>query len=215
VAEIGVGSGFLLCSMIRALSRRPLSVVGSDIDEVAIATARANVEYLLDEASVHVGVDVRLERDARMLQRVPAESLDVLLSNPPYIPERSYAGENAYSGTRVIAAFMLDHGPRVLAPGGVAVMLYSSLASVAVAAYLERSPLVAIPLAPGRRVPFDVRDVGSDPAWMALLRREHGLEETLVDPAYVNWHTLHVLALCRAEDLELAEELRALAGGVE
>jgi SAM-dependent methyltransferase len=211
VAEIGVGSGFLLCSMIGALTRRPLDIVGNDIDPAAVATAERNVRHTLYVAPA--GVDVRLECDAHTLERLPTRGIDLLLSNPPYIPERQYSGENAYSGTRVIEPLVMDHAPRVLAPGGVAVILYSSLASAAVRRCLANSPLVPIPLAPGRRVPLDLREVGSDPSWVALLRRDHGLEETLDDPSHAYWHTLHMLALCRPQDREVAAELRALVIG--
>jgi tRNA1(Val) A37 N6-methylase TrmN6 len=211
VAEIGVGSGFLLCSLISALPSRPLDVVGSDIDPSAIATAERNVRHAIDAAQEWPGIRVRMARDARVLEHLPAGGVDLLVSNPPYIPERQYAGDNAYSGTRVIESLLVEHGPRVLAPGGVAVFLYSSLALPAVHRCLERSPLVPIRLAPARRVPLDLREVGSDPVWIDLLRREHGLEETLDDASHAYWHSLHMLALCRPTDHDRIAEIAALA----
>jgi SAM-dependent methyltransferase len=211
VAEIGVGSGFLLSSVASSLPQRPLQLFGSDIDPRALETARRNVGFALADTSAPDDVEVRLEQDANLLEQLPSAGIDLLLTNPPYIPERRFDGDNPYSGTRVIEAFVAEQGPRVLAPGGVAVVLYSSLAAHAMAEQLARSPLVPVPLAAPRRVPLDLREVGRDAGWIELLRREHGLESTLGDPAHAYWHTLYVIALCRPEDAALVDELRTLA----
>jgi hypothetical protein len=211
VAEVGVGSGFLLSSVLGALRCRPLQVDGSDIILPAVETARRNVRFAVAEAPARDAIDVRIEQDPDLLRRLPSRALDLLLTNPPYIPERRYTGENGYSGTRVIEAFIVAHAPRVLASGGVAVVLYSSLAAETVNGALARAPLVPIPLAAPRRVPLDLREISSDAAWTELLERDHGLEVTLDDPSHVYWHTLHVIALCRPEDAAITAELRELA----
>jgi Methyltransferase small domain len=209
IVEIGVGSGFLFCSLIQALRQRPLEVVGSDVQASALATTRRNVNQTLARIPSAEQVHVRLEQCANLLERLPAGGIDLLLSNPPYIPERRPSGGTAYSGTAVVESLIARHAPRVLARGGVAVLLYSSLAAAAVQRSLEQSPLTPVVLGPSRRVPLDLREVSSDPAWIEMLLQHHGLEQTLDDPAHAYWHTLHVIALCRPEDEDLVVELGA------
>lgn len=212
VAEIGTGSGFLLCSLLESLRARPLELSASDIEGLAIETARANVAWALARVGRADSVRVHLERTSELLERLPSASVDLLISNPPYIPERQYAGENAYSGTRVIESVVSDHGPRVVARGGVAIVLFSSLAEAPMRDCLRRSPWVPVALAPARRVPLDLREVLRDPVWMQMLRRTtDGLEETLDDTSYLHWHGLHVLALCHPQDRSLIAELQDLA----
>lgn len=85
--DMGTGSGCLLISLERELAARNLSVeaLGVDRSEAALAIARQNAQRL--GAAVHL-----LPLD--LLQADPSQyrDLDLLLSNPPYIPERERPG---------------------------------------------------------------------------------------------------------------------------
>jgi hypothetical protein len=211
VAEIGVGSGFLVCSLLGSLPRRPLRIVGSDIDASAIATTWHNVRRALRTTPSADAIEFTLECDPNVLKRLPPGEVDLLICNPPYIPEHHGRPANPVSGTELIESAIADHLPRVLAPGGVAVVLHSSLAAAGVGRALARSALVPVTLAAGKRVPLDLREVGADPAWVEMLLHERGLEQTLDNPSYAYWHTLHITALCRPDDRALIDELETLA----
>jgi methylase of polypeptide subunit release factors len=119
-------------------------------------------------------VQVTHTRD--LLGSLPTASVDLLVTNPPYIPEYDPASPNPYGGTAVLEDMLLGNGPRVLSPHGAMILLYSSLSERAMKQYLERTSLVSIPLGEPRRVPLDLREVVGDPRWMLHLK-DHGLEE--------------------------------------
>ncbi|MEO6497042.1 MAG: peptide chain release factor N(5)-glutamine methyltransferase [Solirubrobacteraceae bacterium] len=73
VVDVGTGSGAIALAL---KDERPdLDVTGSDISAGALAVARANAERL--------GLDVSF----READGVPAGEWDILVSNPPYVPE--------------------------------------------------------------------------------------------------------------------------------
>ncbi|WP_254837695.1 HemK2/MTQ2 family protein methyltransferase [Natronomonas marina] len=117
VLEVGVGSGYVAARITEETGAR---VLGSDINPDACAAAR--------EAGVET---VR----ANLLDPFVDGSFDVVVCNPPYLPtppEREWDDplEHALSGgedgRRVVRPFLRDVG-RVLAPGGRAYLLVSTL----------------------------------------------------------------------------------------
>jgi release factor glutamine methyltransferase len=117
VFEVGVGSGWVADRVARETGAR---VAGDDLVAAACAAARDR------------GVEaVR----ANLLDPVADDSVDAVLCNPPYLPTPPEAEwddslEPALSGgpdgRRVVDPFLDDVG-RVLAPGGVALLLVSTL----------------------------------------------------------------------------------------
>lgn len=197
VCEVGTGTGFLLCSTLRAVRGPEIRLLASDVNPRALAVARANVERTIAERFGPAdGPQVSFLLDDRSLARLSDGSVDLLLSNPPYVP--TYRGDhpaNPYEGTEVLQDLLVGHGPRVLSRRGIIVMLYSSLTAGTVARFLRQSPLVAVPLGEPLRVPLDLREVSNDPRWVRLLQRHHGLEVDLGSTDHVLWHELHVLML--------------------
>jgi release factor glutamine methyltransferase len=127
VLDVGTGSG---CIALALKHERPDAVVAAcDVSPEALAVARANAEAL--------GLDVQF-READVLadkspDNVPA-NLDLLVSNPPYIPDteadalppvvRDYDPDVAlFAGDDPLRFYraLVDWGHRLCAPGGVAV----------------------------------------------------------------------------------------------
>jgi hypothetical protein len=200
VVEIGTGSGFLLCSIIRALRYKWLRVLASDINPHAIEVARANIARTVAESHGRTDMrapEVSLQLDGQLLNSMADGSVDLLFSNPPYIPSyRQMYAANPYEGTQVLEDVLLGSGPRVLSSNGIIIMLYSSLTVQAMQHYLRQSPLVAVPLAAALRVPLDLREINHEPHWLRFLHQHPGLDVDFTNPDYVYWHTLHMVGLC-------------------
>jgi release factor glutamine methyltransferase len=82
VADVGAGSGCIGLSI--ALARPAARVVATEVSEPALCLARENARAL--------GVDGRVEfRQGDLLAGIPENTLDALLSNPPYIPTAEWA----------------------------------------------------------------------------------------------------------------------------
>jgi release factor glutamine methyltransferase len=84
VHEVGVGSGCIGLSLRH--ERADLRVTGSDISSKALDLAREN--------ALRLGIWFPLWR-GNLLEGVRPESLDSVVSNPPYIPTRDIAGLSA------------------------------------------------------------------------------------------------------------------------
>lgn len=84
VHEVGVGSGCIALSLRH--ERADLRVTGSDISSKALDLARENAQRL--------GIWLPLWQGS-FLEGVKPESLDAVVSNPPYIPSRDIAGLSA------------------------------------------------------------------------------------------------------------------------
>lgn len=117
VFEVGVGSGWVA---ERVAAETGARVVGDDLSPAACAEAAGR------------GVEVLR---ANLLDPVSDRAVDVVLCNPPYLPTPPEAEwddpmEAALSGgpegRRVVDPFLDDVG-RVLAPGGRALLLVSTL----------------------------------------------------------------------------------------
>ncbi|OTF00914.1 HemK2/MTQ2 family protein methyltransferase [Halorubrum sp. SD683] len=117
VLEVGTGSGWVAA---RVASERDLDVVGSDLNPHAARQARDR----------GVGAVV-----ADLLSPFRADTFDTVCFNPPYLPTdpenewsdwMEHALSGGESGRELIEPFLADVG-RVLAPGGVVLLLVSSL----------------------------------------------------------------------------------------
>lgn len=126
VLEVGVGSGYVAA---RVASDAGARVVGSDVNPDACAAAR-------DEGIETVRAD--------LVAPFAADSFDVVLCNPPYLPtppelEWDDPLEDALSGgedgRRVVRPLLADVG-RVLRPGGRGYLLVSTLTGVEAVASL-------------------------------------------------------------------------------
>ena len=117
VLEVGTGSGWVAA---RIATERGLDVVGSDLNPHAARQARER------------GVEGVV---ADLLAPFREDAFDTVCFNPPYLPtdpdnewgdwmERALSGGE--SGRELIEPFLADVG-RVLAPGGVVLLLVSSL----------------------------------------------------------------------------------------
>ena len=210
VFEVGTGTGFLLCSVINAFKNRTLRVMASDIDPNAIQVAKTNIErtinYAQNESKIKHQVSFLL--DEHSMEICADGSIDLLFSNPPYIPENQEGFENnPYSGTKVIEDILLNHGPRILSHNGIIILLYSSLTQKNMQYFLQKSPLIAVPLGKPRRVPLDLRECSNNPQWINFLSSYYDLEENLSHPRYVFWHNLHMLALTHKSNQLLLNQL--------
>ena len=82
VLEIGVGSGCIIVSLLA--NCQAARGAGTDVSKAAIETARRN-------AARH-GVDERLElMEADVYAGLEAGRFDLIVSNPPYVPEKDMA----------------------------------------------------------------------------------------------------------------------------
>ena len=117
VLEVGTGSGWVAD---RVATERDLDVVGSDLNPHAARQARDR------------GVEAVV---ADLLAPFRADAFDAVCFNPPYLPTdpdnewddwMEHALSGGESGRELIGPFLDDVG-RVLAPGGVVLLLVSSL----------------------------------------------------------------------------------------
>ncbi len=97
VHEVGVGTGCIALSLRH--ERADLRVTGSDISSDALALARHNAQIL--------GLWVPLFQ-ADLLDGMKAQTLDLVVSNPPYIPTKDLAGLSAE--VRADPSLALDGG---------------------------------------------------------------------------------------------------------
>lgn len=80
VLEIGVGSGIITISLAK---HRPLwTFTAIDISEAAVSTARQNVHSLIGDTH-NCAINI-IQQD--FFQYNTAETFDIIVSNPPYIP---------------------------------------------------------------------------------------------------------------------------------
>lgn len=140
VLDVGTGSGYVAG---RIASETAASVVASDVNPHACRQARDNAR---EEA---ISLDVVRGDCTRPFD---AETFDAVTFNPPYLPrdeaaERDDWMERALTGGetgRVVIESFLDDVARVLTPGGVVLLLVSTLTDIeAVAGYAADRNLAA------------------------------------------------------------------------
>ena len=101
VLDLGVGSGAILLAI---LAERPLARgLGTDVSDEALAVARDN--------AAHLGLEGRLALlRGDWTEGMADASFDLVVSNPPYIPEGDIAG---------LDPEVRDHDPHLALSGGV------------------------------------------------------------------------------------------------
>lgn len=82
VLDLGTGTGCLLCALLSVFPQA--SGVGVDINRRAVELARRNAERL--------GFGARAAFVEGDWEAAPSELFDIIISNPPYIPEADWAG---------------------------------------------------------------------------------------------------------------------------
>jgi release factor glutamine methyltransferase len=122
VLDMGVGSGVISVTM--AMEIPDSAVTALDISPEAIEVARGNARDL------GAGNRVEFRRSDYFSAVRPEERFDLILSNPPYIAEKDYAGlppevladpklalTSGHDGLEAVRVILRD-GPNYLAPGG-------------------------------------------------------------------------------------------------
>jgi release factor glutamine methyltransferase len=122
VIDVGTGSGCIACAL--ASERADLRVIALDVAPRAVALARANVAVLglTDRVTVEI---------SDLFAALRAQSADLIVSNPPYLPTgliaslapevRHYDPRLALDGGPdglVVIRRLVDAAPRWLAPDG-------------------------------------------------------------------------------------------------
>ncbi|MBN2539988.1 MAG: peptide chain release factor N(5)-glutamine methyltransferase, partial [Bacilli bacterium] len=95
--DIGTGSGCLAITLTKEEPNH-IHAIATDISESALETAKANAKALSAQVEF---------RSGDMLSPVKGEKVDILVSNPPYIPQEE-----------VLEAIIYDHEPHVALFGG-------------------------------------------------------------------------------------------------
>jgi release factor glutamine methyltransferase len=122
VLDVCTGSGALAVSAALAAAR---SVTAVDVSRRALATAQLNARLN--------GVRVRTRR-GRLLDAVPGETFDLIVSNPPYLPSPAAlptrgTARHTEAGPdgRTLLDRLIAQAPRHLAPGGALLVTHSSV----------------------------------------------------------------------------------------
>lgn len=104
VLDVGVGSGCIAIALALELKGE---VFGTDISEEALSIARSNADRL------NAKVDF-IQSDI-LLENVPVNELDILVSNPPYIPQRELfqMSKNVTEFEPRLALFVPDNDPLI------------------------------------------------------------------------------------------------------
>ncbi|NEO56639.1 MAG: hypothetical protein F6K54_28335 [Okeania sp. SIO3B5] len=198
IFEVGTGTGFLLCSMIGKFHNNNPTILGSDASEKARKVAIINIKRTISDLHIsdnQIQFNITLDEDS--LKNIPDNSIDILLTNPPYIPEYDVLDYNPYSGTKVIKDVLVTYGHKKLSRHGILIILYSSLCARKIDEYLKQSHLFPFKLGVSKKVPLDLREVSRDTRWIDMLKRNHGLEQQLYHDKYLYWHELTMLALVK------------------
>jgi len=101
VVDVGTGCGAIGITL--ALEASLMNVMVTDISEVALAVARFNAENL--------GADVRLLQSDMLIGLVAeGKKFDILVSNPPYIPQAEEVDSLVYDNEPHLALFGGEDG---------------------------------------------------------------------------------------------------------
>ena len=144
IADVGTGSGIIAVTLAKHLPKplAPATIIAVDLSAEALNVARGNAEKN--------GVADRIEfRQSDLLEQV-AETLDIVVSNPPYISLSEYEGLSGdvkdfepkgallagTSGTEVIER-LIPQSEQRLRPGGHLLMEVSPMIAESVAKLLH------------------------------------------------------------------------------
>ncbi|WP_420576976.1 peptide chain release factor N(5)-glutamine methyltransferase [Ekhidna sp.] len=104
VLDVGVGSGCIAIALALELKGE---VFGTDISEEALSIARSNADRL--------NANVDLIQSDILSERLPVNELDILVSNPPYIPQKEFEqmAKNVTNHEPELALFVPDDDPLI------------------------------------------------------------------------------------------------------
>jgi methylase of polypeptide subunit release factors len=212
-AEIGVGTGHLLCMLSAFAKNRIKLLIGSDISRNAIEAAERNLGALWSKKRSTPVISLALSRNA--LSSVRDNYLDLIISNPPYLPEPAVQkdtrgrrkGGSAIAGEEVIRHVLVTEGPRVLTQDGLILLVTSTLTKrMLLIAQAEANSngdnWRSVELNTVSWVPLDLPEVQQDPKWIEFLLGEEA-EHVMFDadsPDYPLRHGVVVTAYSRSEE---------------
>lgn len=152
VVDIGTGSG---CLALAIKHRRPeVTVVATDISSEALAMARQNA------ARLELEVEFRQGDGLAALDPSPAATVDMIVTNPPYISE---------DGWTTLPPEVRDHEPRVALVAGDGLDMYRGFAAEAAAWLTPRGMLVA---EIGALQGMEITRLFKANGWEALIERD-------------------------------------------
>ncbi len=185
IGEVGTGGG-MISKAARMFCPNLESITASDIVRKALECMKRNIAPVLGDT------DLQTIRGKGIKQ---FGKVDLLLENPPYLPEKEASGEiDPYRGLGLIHE-TLREGKDHLNPGGKALINYSSCAAKEVDVWIEeygweKRVLFTID------VPLKINRVNEDPEWLEFMLEHGGLEiRDDTEHGYRYWHRLNVVEL--------------------
>jgi len=198
IFEVGTGSGTLLALFIKLFKDKKVKIIGSDVIEAAKQMTEMNINLAIKRFHKKGSKNIpefQFILNSDSLSQIPDNSIDLLYTNPPYIPNTIPLGKrNGYEGVEILKQLFRD-GNRVLRENGFMIILYSSLTKNTLEETLKHSDLIFEDLGDPLLVPLDLREISTDYNWIPYLRETGGLIENLNNRRYVHWHMLHMAAL--------------------
>ena len=165
VLDVGTGSGAIALAIKH--SRRDVRMVGSDVSREALEQARVNEGLVLGTLD-----PVVRWVESRWFEALPAESFDVIVSNPPYVRTAEIVGPLTFEprvaldgGADGLAAYrvLFADAPKRLANGGALLVEHGAD---------QRSELMALAAAQGWRVAAARDDLAGRPRVLELERSD-------------------------------------------
>lgn len=178
-AEVGCGAGGISQAVLANCPNLTRHVY-TDIDPNAINCARRNLAPLAGEAEV----SWRIGKGIRGI--VEPGTLDILVTNPPYIPTPTGDGDkDHYSGTKLIKRLFED-GIGLLNPNNPEAAIYVQMSSVTLPdfeVYRAEHPEVEVtPICTPVRVPLRISGLLREPDVLEFVTKQGGLEVVANDP---------------------------------
>jgi hypothetical protein len=177
-AEVGCGAGGISQAVLANCSNLTKHVY-TDIDPNAINCARRNLRPLAGEAEVSwlIGKGIK--------GLVEPGTLDLLVTNPPYIPTPTGEGDkDHYSGTKLIKRLFKDGIP-LLNPNNPDAAIYVQMSSVTLpdfARYQAEYPEVEVTaICKPVRVPLRISGLLREPEVLDFVKKQGGLEFIEID----------------------------------
>lgn len=178
-AEVGCGAGGISQAVL-ANCPNIRKHIYTDIDPNAINCARRNLAPLVGDAEV----SWRIGKGIKGI--VEPGTLDILVTNPPYIPTPSGDGDkDHYSGTKLIKRLFED-GMQLLNPNNPDAAIYVQMSSVTLPdfeRYRAEHPEVEVtPISTPVRVPLRISGLLREPEVLDFVKKQGGLEFVEGDP---------------------------------
>ena len=172
-AEIGCGAGGISQAVLANCSHL-IKHIYTDIDPNAVNCARRNLLPLKGEAEVSWFIGKGITG------LVEPGTLDLLVTNPPYIPTPTGDGDkDHYSGTKLIKRLFEDGIP-LLNPKNAEAAIYAQMSSVTLpdfSRYQAEHPEVEVtPICSPVRVPLRISGLLREPEVLDFVKKQGGLE---------------------------------------